>query len=284
MGDKLSLRRVFGLLALYARMDLDWLLRDAKLSLLDAANGLIACLSSLSGVFLLAWRFGGVGGLSPWQILFMLGFTATVAGLCMVFFGSNNVAHISRRIGRGQLDHMLLQPLPLWLQLIAEGFLPFSGCPRLLVGLGLVLWSLRGLELSPGWFWWLSLAGYLACAVLCLVGLSYLWSALAFRWPVAFEEISSVVIDEICGPLSQYPLSILPPALLWPLVSILPAGLLAWFPSCILLGRPPLGLPELYPLFFTLGLWALAIFTFRKGLLYYVHYGSNRYTQGGHRN
>ena len=48
-----------------------------------------------------------------------------------MFFGYN-VLTISRRLGRGQLDHTLVQPQPIWLSLLTEGFMPFSGSPVLL--------------------------------------------------------------------------------------------------------------------------------------------------------
>ncbi|MDR3086228.1 MAG: ABC transporter permease [Christensenellaceae bacterium] len=284
MGAKPTLRRILGLYALYARMDLDFLLRDAGFSLLLIASDLVSTLAAVSGVFLLTWRFDGVSGLNRWEILFMLGLTTTVSGLFQLFFASNNAGYPSRRIGRGQLDHMLLQPLPLWLQFCAEGFLPFTGSQNFLAGLGLLYWAMHGLGLHPGLTWWLSLAGYLLCSLACLAGVSLLWSTLAFRWPIAFEEVSDTVVNDLCGQLSQYPLSILPLALQWPLISVIPAGLLAWFPACALLGLPPLGLPALFPLFLALALWALALFAFRKGFGYYVKSGSNRYYSGGFRN
>ena len=59
-------------------------------------------------------------------MLFLLGYALLVRGVIDTFF-NYNVAFISRRIGRGQLDHMLVQPQPLWMALLTEGFAPFSG-------------------------------------------------------------------------------------------------------------------------------------------------------------
>ena len=74
------------------------------------------------------------------QVLFMLGYATVVSGLMNMFFGYN-VLFISRRLGRGQLDHTLIQPQPIWLSLLTEGFMPFSGSPMLLPGIALMVWS-----------------------------------------------------------------------------------------------------------------------------------------------
>src|SRR6266487_2855198 len=61
---------------------------------------------------LVAIRFGHIG---PWPVdavVFMLAYGAVVASLMDALADGPWV--ISQRIGRGQLDHSLLQPQPLW--------------------------------------------------------------------------------------------------------------------------------------------------------------------------
>jgi ABC-2 type transport system permease protein len=178
---------------------------------------------------------------------------------------------------------MLIQPLPLPVQIATEGFIPFTGCQNLLFGIGIVTWALRGLGRHTGVLWFLGLTGYLFVSIAIITGLSYLFSSLAFRRQVAFEEISTTVIDDLAGVLSRYPLSGMPLSVQWALVSVVPSGLLGWFPACALLGKTPLGLPVLYPLVVAIIIWSLAAFAFKKGLKYYVQIGSNRYSSGGHR-
>ena len=282
MADKITLRKLLGLYCLSARMDLDFLLRDSKLSLMAIAADLLSNVASISAIFLLAWRFDGVGGMSRWDVLFMLGYVTCVTGLYQLFFSNNN-GHISRRIGRGQIDHMLIQPLPLAVQLVTEGFMPFTGSQNMFAGMGIFAWALYGMGRAPNVFWFLGLGGYLLVSVAIIVGLSYLFSSLAFRWQVAFEEIATTVIDDLTGILSNYPLSGMPMAVQWTLISVVPAGLLGWFPACALLGKTPLGLPVFYPLIVAIIIWVLTALAFRKGLKYYAKIGSNRYTPGGHR-
>jgi ABC-2 type transport system permease protein len=283
MADKITVRKFLGLYALYARMDLDFLIRDARIALMAITVDVISNIAAVSAIFLLAWRFDGIGGMSRWDVLFMLGYVTCVSGFYQMFFSNYNAGRISRRIGRGQLDHMLIQPLPLRVQLVVEGFMPFTGSQNLLFGIGIVIWALTGMGKSVSALWLLGFAGYLMVSIAIILGLSFLFGSLAFRWQVAFEEISSTVIDELTGVLSNYPLSGMPLLVQWTLISIIPAGLLGWFPACALLGKTPMGLPVLYPLIVAGIIWVLAAFAFKKGLTYYVKIGSNRYAPGGHR-
>ena len=80
--------------------------------------------------------------------------TAMLAtSLSDMFFGYN-VRFISRRLGRGQFDHTLIQPQPVWMALLTEGFNPFRLVEQ---PARRVLPSLSGsagrvaLPLSPAW-------------------------------------------------------------------------------------------------------------------------------------
>ena len=274
-----SLLRLY---AMYARMDAAWLMRDARLALLGITADLVSNIASVSGVFLLAWRFDGVGGLSRYEVLFMLGYVTVVNGIYQIMFSGGNTGHISRRIGRGQLDHMRIQPLPMPAQLLTEGFIPFSGGGNLLCGVGILTWALYGMGYRPDILWILVLFGYLLLSLSIIVGLLYLFSTLAFYYPVACEEISSCVY-EFTGMLSIYPLSGMPVSVQLLLVTMIPVGLLGWFPACALLRKPPLGLSSLLPLFAALVLWFFTSIVFRKGMKYYVQTGSQRYKPYGHR-
>ena len=282
MADKFTFKKLLDLYGLYARMDLDFLLRDTRISLLAITADLVSNIAAVSAIFLLAWRFDGVGGMSRWDVLFMLGYVTCVTGFYQMFF-SYNTGHISRRIGRGQVDHMLIQPLPLPIQLLTEGFIPFTGSQNLLFGLGISFTALKGMGKPLNVFLALGFFGYLVTSISIIVGLSYLLSSFAFRRQQAFEEIATTVIDDLTGVLSVYPLSGMPVMVQLIMVSVIPAGLLGWFPACVLLGKTPLGLPVLYPLIAAAIIWVLASITFRKGLKHYVKIGSNRYTPGGHR-
>lgn len=281
MAVKRIVLRVIKLLGISAKMDLVWLLRDTKFALTAVAADTIANISVVSGVYLIALRFGGIGGMSVDEVLFMMAYSTIVTGLFVMFGATNNI-HISRIIGRGQLEHLLMQPLSLKTQLTTCGFVPFTGSGNFIIGCTLLVIAVKrlGLAVTPQWLLWLAV--YILATLTVIVARSYLVSSAAFYAPVAAEEISSTAIEGTWQ-LSTFPLSGMPLFIQLPLVTLLPEGLMAWFPALCLLGRPPLLLTGYYPLVYALVLALIARSIFKKGLTYYVTKGSNRYVPYGFR-
>lgn len=280
--NRITPGRFIRLYALYGKMDLAWFLRDTKFALLGILADIIANFSAVGSIFLLAWKFDGVGGMSKYEVLFMLGYTTLVTGIFTTLCANGNTGHISRRIGRGQMDHMMIQPLPLPVQLLVDGFLPFTGSSNLWTGIAVIAVSVHMIGISLPWWWIFSLIANLFITITIILSQSYIYSTAAFYAPAAAEEIASTVID-LQGNLSQYPLSGMPVKLQISLIAVFPAGLLGWFPTLALLGRPPLSLPSFFPLFIAVALFIIAQFVFRKGLKHYVKSGSNRYLSRGFR-
>lgn len=276
-----KLKQIGKMYALYARMDLHWLCQDTFCCLVEMLCQVVAALASVAGVGLLAARFEGVGGLSLEEVLFMLGFFTLAEGATHMLFGGNNVLYISRRVGRGQVDHMLIQPVPLWMQLLTEGFCPVSGCTGVLVGLGLTGWAAwrLGIQITPGWLGMLAL--YLLTRMATALGLSFGAAASAFYQPVACEEISTVALD-LLGELGRYPLAGLPLGLAGALTLAPPVGMMAYLPAMALLGRAK-GLESALPVFAAAIYCALAGYLFQKGLKHYEKHSCNRYRDMGHR-
>jgi ABC-2 type transport system permease protein len=211
----------------------------------------------------------------------MLGFAAVSTGLLEVFF-SFNVRFISRRIGRGQLDHNLIQPMPMLVVLLTEGFMPFSGAAQLVPGTFLLLWSGSRLDLplTPEWLA-LFVANLLASSAISL-SYSFVWGSLAFWAPRAAEEVSTTAIRAM-EQLKSFPLEGAGSLLLTGLVSAVPVGLIAWYPSRALLGLAQS--PTAAYLTPMAGLVALAVAagTFKRGLARYLRIGSTRYLAFGFR-
>lgn len=284
MEDKfLYLRRMLRLYGLYAKMDLAWLLRDTKVCLLAVSADFISNIAAVTGIFMLAWRFNGVGGMNKFEVLFMLGYVTAVTGLFQLVFANCNTGHVSRRIGRGQIEHMLIQPVPMPVQLLTEGFIPVSGSSNLISSAVIITVAVSNLQLQVSVLWVALLIASLIISLAIVLELSYLFSSAAFYAPVQAEEISTYVIDQFTGELGKYPLSGMASGIQAILVTILPAGLLGWFPSLALLGKTPLQLPAYYPLLIAAVLFFVAATLFRKGLNHYVKTGANRYSAVGHR-
>ena len=281
MAARITLLRIMKLFAISAKLDLVWLLRDTKLAIAGISADLISNIATVSGVYLIAVRFGGIGGMNTDEVLFMMSYSTLVTGL-FILFGSGNNIHISRIIGRGQLEHLFIQPLPIWTQLLTSGFAPFTGGSNFIAGAIMMTVAGKRLDLRISLLWLLSLVGYLSITMTIIVARAYLVSSLAFYSPVAAEEISTTAIDGTWL-LSTFPLSGMPAFIRIPLMTILPEGLMAWFPALCLLGKPPLYLSEYYPLIFALLLSLFAGFIFKKGMNDYVKKGSNRYVPYGFR-
>lgn len=279
MDNRVSLKRYFKLLGIYARMDLASLMRDSKFMALVIAADLISNLSAVSGIFLLAWKFGGIGGMDRFEVLFMLAYGNIVMGF-LNMMGGCNALFPSRIIARGQWEHMFIMPLPYWVQLTV-GIFPFTGSGTLLSGIALLIVALCNLDLQLPWWWAGLLVLQLVLSMVIVVSLSYLLSSLSFYAPVQCEEISSTVIYSVEHTMT-FPLSGMPGYIRYPLLTLFPAGLTAWFPSMILLGKTTV-FENIYPPVFALFAAFTAAHFFRKGFRYYVKKGINRYVSGGHR-
>jgi len=192
-----TIGQLFRLWKLYGTMDLMFMTRDLKLVLTYYISDVISNTASVSATLLLAERFDGIGGWTKFQIVFMLGYATAVSGIMWTFF-NYNALHISRRLGRGQLDHTLIQPQPIWMALLTEGFTPFSSSAILVPGFVLIIWATAKLSLTvtPAW---------LAMAALNLVASSAVVLALARRRVLSGTEvaINAAYVRERVGTLAR---------------------------------------------------------------------------------
>ncbi len=237
-------------------------------------------LSTVAATFFLATRFDSIGGWGVNDLYFMLGFVLVARGVANVFSG-RNVLMISRKIARGQLDHVLTQPLPLWKALAAEGFSPFDLAVTLALGIGVLIATVPNSSASPSVYWYVILALNLAASVIVVVSYQYMWGSLAFYAPRGAEEVNTTSFS-VTNSLSGYPLDATPLPVKGILLSIIPVGFIGWLPSRSLLYEPVGFGPWLTPVF-SIILALLTVFVFRKGLKRYAHIGSGRYSDWGHR-
>jgi ABC-2 type transport system permease protein len=280
-GAFATLRRLLQLWRIYARTDLIWLLRNPTTVVTYLVADAIVGLSTATATFLLAARFDGIGRWTLAQIIFLLGYALVASGIPDVFF-SFNVAYISRRIGRGQLDHVLIQPQPMWMALLTEGFAPFTTWMTLVPGIGILVWGVArlGRPITAGWLALLALN--LVASVAIALAFNYLWGSLAFWAPRAAEEINSSTW-RLLNRLTQFPLDGVGPLLVGGLLTVVPTGFLAWLPARALLGFARTGdvvwiTPVAAVVFVAIAVWA-----FRRGLKHYGRTGSQRYLALGHR-
>ena len=208
----------------------------------------------------------------------------------MISFGGQfkNTSMISRIIGRGQLDHVMIQPVPLWAELLAQGFSPLSGSSMLVCGIGLTAYAVRRLPLSATLPWLLLLLIYAVSSTILVLSVMVLLSCAAFYAPAAAEEIAQTGRDLFTS-LKTYPLGTMNHSVKRLFLTLLPVGLAAWFPSELLLKAGNGGLSAVLLLqacYLPAAALALSLFTiyvFKKGMKYYAVNGSPRYSGFGHR-
>jgi ABC-type uncharacterized transport system permease subunit len=266
---------------MYAWLDFIWVTKSLQSFLLYYFGEVTIHLASLTSILLLAERFNGLGPWSKMQIVFMLGYAAMATGLLDIFFGFN-VLFIGRRLGRGQFDHTLIQPQPLWMALLTDGFNPFAASGSLLTGIGLTLWAGSQLDLilTPGWA--LTFGLNLLASAGVVLAVMFFWGSLAFFAPRAAEEINTP-LSRMFDHLKLFPLDGLSAGMLSGLLVAMPVGFVAWYPCRALLGLDPAwyapGLTPAAALLFGLA----ALWLFRLGLGHYRRVGSARYREMGHR-
>jgi ABC-2 type transport system permease protein len=266
---------------MYAVLDFTLLMSNLKLAVTWYISDAIVNLASVTATLLLADRFAGIGAWGRYEVVFMLGYATVVSGLMNTIFGYN-VLMISRRLGRGQLDHTLIQPQPIWVSLLTEGFMPFSGAPMVLPGIALMLWSASKLSLAITQGWLALLALNMAASSAIVMAFSFLWGSLAFWAPRAAEEISSSSI-RLLYQLKGFPLDGLGPLLLSGMLTVLPVGFVAWYPCRALLGLDPSGWAGWVTPLAAIIFVTITSLIFRKGMRYYGRTGSQRYSSLGHR-
>jgi ABC-2 type transport system permease protein len=81
-----NIRQLIRLWGIHAKLDLLWFTRDTKYCLYNIIADVISSLSSVAAVFLLAKRFGSIGGMQERQVLFMLGYACLVDGTIQCSF------------------------------------------------------------------------------------------------------------------------------------------------------------------------------------------------------
>lgn len=269
--------RLFGM---GARMNVAKILRSREQAIAHTVTDCIWHSGALLAPVLVAARFGHVASWSVGAVVFMLAYGTVVASL-MDALGDHPWL-VSQVVGRGQFDHVLLQPQPLWRTLLTEGFTPLDFWPTLTVGIVLLVWSTASQHVAVSAGWLGLLAVNLLASIVVQTSFLYAWGSIAFWAPRGAEEISSAAAGLLHG--VSFPLDPVPRVLRTVLVTAVPSGLLSWLPARALLHIGGAGAVDawLTPLAAVV-LGALAALLFSCGLRRYRVTGSQRYLDHGHR-
>jgi ABC-2 type transport system permease protein len=118
-------------------------------------------------------------------------------------------------------------------------------------------------------------------SVMISLSYSFLWGSLAFYSPVAAEEVCTSV-SNLFYSLRSFPLNGIGVVTRIGMLSVIPVGLYAWFPSVALMGLSSRINIVVFAAV-SIAYLGLVLIVFRKGLQHYVKNGSYRYSDRGHR-
>lgn len=266
-------------LKIYAKMDGLWMLRDTKYCILQIVADIISVSATIIAMIILSIQFNGLGGLTHYQTMLMFGIATNVQGLYNLFFANYNNGMVSRIIGRGQIEHYMVQPVPIWIQIATRGFAPFSANSQFLISLVLIVYSMKELRILTVFMLMIVMLISILSTV-TMTSVIYIISTIAFYSPSAGEEISQPILALFVN-TSYFPIVKMNVFFRVLYVFIFPIGSIAWLPTKMIVEKDKIII--IIFIIIPLVLLGLANVTFRKGLDYYAKKGAGRYSSFGHR-
>lgn len=262
-----------------ARLALEPFLRGGWQAIGWVLGELIIAVSGVTAPLMIVSTFGAIGPWDSSSLQLLVGIALCGRGLASIFSGSQ-VMMISRKIARGQLDHQLIQPMPLWKSLASEGFSPFDLAVTFLLGVAVLANAAVNLDVPLSLTWTGALAANVIASALVFIEMQYLWGALAFWVPQGAEEIT-MTTAAVAGQVAAYPLGGVTAPVLAAFVTVVPVGFMGWFPATALLFGPwwAVWVSPLFAILFGV----VTIHVFKRGLKRYAQLGIARYSDFGHR-
>jgi ABC-type uncharacterized transport system permease subunit len=122
----------------------------------------------------------------------------------------------------------------------------------------------------------------LVASTVIVLSVSFAWGSLAFWAPRGAEELNSATW-KLLDNLAPFPLDGLANGLALGLLTAVPTGFIAWYPSRALLGLDSAPYATAVTPLTAVAFVVAATIVFKKGLAHYALTGSGRYSAGGHR-
>jgi len=194
---------------------------------------IITYASSFAVIWIIAARFGGLGGWdwSELALLFSFHLLGYSLGACLSF---TQMRQLEEAVRVGTFDTLLTKPISPWAYMVFSGLNPgYTG--HVMLGIAMMAWSLTMVQVpwSPGWVLYfigaLLSAGMVTGAIFTIIGSTALiWTRSNHLYSVFFSFWD----------MSRYPLTIFPTAIQTALIFFVPLGFMASVPVAVLLGKP----------------------------------------------
>lgn len=209
-----------------------------------------------------------LNGWTFWPVVTMFGLVSLGEGIGSLFF--EGMWRLAYRVNQGELDYMLVRPYPVLLQ-VTSAEIGLNGLGNITSGAAMVLLgALRSpVHWSPGV---VAVAVLLfVCAMTVKVAISIATNAAAF-WIPGPNPLFAMAIHQ-GGELTRYPLTLFPFALRAALCVVVPFAFVSFFPTTFLIHGHAWWIALATPAV-AMSCVAIAVLTFRRGLLRYESTGS----------
>lgn len=223
------------------------------------------------GIWIMFQTVDEMGGFSLREVAFLYGATGLGIAFADLFVG--RVERLGQMIRTGALDTMMVKPVPLLVQVLADEF-AIRRLARVLQS-GLVFaWASAYVDWTPDRS--LLAVVMVVSGSLIFVGIFITFACIQF-WTTDSSEVANAFTYG-GNTATQYPLTVFPKEALLALTFVVPLAFVNWYPALHILGRDdPFGMPEW--LQFASPLAALAVLAvtalaWRTGVRHYRSTGS----------
>ncbi|NOU97982.1 hypothetical protein GC093_32855 [Paenibacillus sp. LMG 31456] len=221
-------------------------------------------------ISLILWKFGSLKGWSLYEIGYL--YATIMLSKAIYRSTANDVHHLEKYLVSGDLDQLLIRPIPLLLALMSQNFRIMAG--EFIQGLIILILCLKSLMQAGQIDWWAlpQTAAIIATGAVILFAIGLGTATVGF-WITRVSDLQNVT-EDASHTAVQYPMDLYPMWLRGILLTIIPVGMANYIPALYVL-RHDFG-PWLLPAtsaFALLFLWAMLRF-WKLGISRYQSTGS----------
>ena len=224
------IRLYFRLLGAHLRSMLEY---DADFWILMAGTAVLQAVN-IAFISIILTKIPFIDGWSFWAIVAKFAMAAIAEGVGSLFFGG--MWNLGLLINRGELDYMMVRPLPVALQ-ISSSSIGINGVSNIVTGSLMVGFAVTNLDIV--WTPWR--VGFclvlVASTVVIKVAINLATNSASF-WLRSPSPLFALAVHQ-AGELARFPLSIYAVPLQGLLVYILPFAFVSFFPISFLVGHDP---------------------------------------------
>ncbi|QRK08647.1 ABC-2 family transporter protein [Archangium violaceum] len=174
-----------------------------------------------------------VQGWTQWEMLFLYALAIIPIGLVELFY--DGPWELAALVNQGELDGLLLRPMPAALQVICQGS-SLHGLGSVVLGLVLLGRAVSELNLALSPWQYVFLVASMVGATLLIGSLNFMAHCVVFWEPDTSMQLP-VLVQEMAT-IARYPLSLYDRLLRLVTTWVLPFAFVSYFPGTVLLHRP----------------------------------------------